>query len=91
MDDPRARFEDLVEFPSVFVFRVLAHASEDLPERCAAAVLADVHREVEAIEVKPSGKGNYVAVRVGVTVASADEIRSLYTALHAVSGVRMVL
>jgi len=91
MAQPQARFEELVEFPSVFVFRVLAHSAEDLEARCVAAVEAHLGRRVEAVSQAPSSKGAYTSVRIGVIVTSADEIRATYTMLGALPGVRMVL
>ncbi len=85
------RFEELLTFPCLFVFRVVAHTGEETKRACEAALLAVLSRPAEGVEVKPSSKGNYQAIRIGVTVISADEIRALYAALNAVEGVRMVL
>ena len=91
MSKPQARFEDLVEFPSLFVFRALGAASADLHQRCVRSVEQHLDRRVESVETAPSSKGAYVAVRVGVIVTSADEIRSTYDLLAKVEGIRMVL
>ncbi len=91
MSQPQARFEDLVEFPSVFEFRALAHSADGVEARCVAAVEAHLGRRVEAVSQAPSSKGAYTSVRLGVIVTSAEEIRSTYTTLGALPGVRMVL
>ena len=85
------RFEDLLEFPCLFVFRVVAASGEQTRKGCEQTLKAVLSRPAEAVEVKPSSKGTYQVIRLGVTVISADEIRALYDALNAVDGVRMVL
>ncbi|MFT5686031.1 MAG: putative lipoic acid-binding regulatory protein [Myxococcota bacterium] len=85
------RFEELLTFPCLFVFRVIAHTGEETRLACEETLRTVLSRPAEGVEVKPSTKGNYQVIRLGVTVISADEIRSLYDALNAVEGVRMVL
>ena len=85
------RFEELLEFPCLFVFRVVAHTGEQTRLACEAVLQDLLSRPAEGVEIKPSSKGNYQVIRLGVTVISADEIRALYTALNDVDGVRMVL
>lgn len=85
------RFEELLEFPCLFVFRVVAHNGQQTRLACEAVLRDMLSRPAEGVEVKPSSKGNYQVIRLGVTVISADEIRALYTALNEVDGVRMVL
>lgn len=85
------RFEELLDFPCTFVFRVVAHTGERTRTACEAVLQTLLARPAEGVEVKPSSKGNYQVIRLGVTVISADEIRALYTALNDVDGVRMVL
>jgi putative lipoic acid-binding regulatory protein len=85
------RFEDLLSFPCLFVFRVVAHTGEGTRHACEGVLRTVLSRPAEAVEVKPSSKGNYQVIRLGVTVISADEIRTLYDALNDVEGVRMVL
>ena len=85
------RFEELLEFPCLFVFRVVAPAGEQIRQACEAVLQDLLSRPAEGVEIKPSSKGNYQVIRIGVTVISADEIRALYTAFHEVEGVRMVL
>jgi putative lipoic acid-binding regulatory protein len=91
MSQPQARFEDLVEFPSVFEFRALAHSADGVEARCVSAVEAHLGRRVETVGQASSSKGAYTSVRISVLVTSADEIRSTYAMLGALPGVRMVL
>ena len=91
MDDSRARFEDLVEFPAVFTFRAVGAAADDYLDRCLARVEELLERPVSRHEIRPSSHGRWVSVRIAVEVRSADEIRAVYGALHAIDGTRMVL
>lgn len=92
--DPPAsgsRLEELLEFPTVFVFRVVGPADTGLDQACRAAVRSTLGRAPEAVEVRPSSKGRWCSVRLGTTVVSADEIERLYGALRDLDGVRLVL
>ena len=91
MEKNQKRFEELLDFPCLFIFRVLAHTGEQTRIACEDVLQKVLSRPAEGVEVKPSSKGNYQVIRLGVTVISADEIRTLYDALNAVEGVRMVL
>lgn len=83
--------EELVEFPSVFVFRAMGEASPGFADRCVTAVRDALGREPEGVESKPSKEARYLAVRIGATVIEPAEIHAVYKALRAVDGVRMVL
>jgi len=87
----KPRFEELLEFPCLFVFRVIAEGGDGLKEACGAMVEETIMRSCDSMENQPSKKGNYQVIRIGVMVVSANEIRDLYTSLHSVTGVRMVL
>ena len=91
MSDPRARFEDLVVFPSVFTFRAVGAAEDAYLARCVARVEQLLGRPVERSDTRPSSQGRWVSVRLAVEVRTADEIRAVYAALHEVDGTRMVL
>lgn len=90
MSEP-PRFETLVSFPSVFVFRAIASGEGALAAACAIAVAEELDRPVLSTETQPSRKGAYQVVRVGITVVDAEEIRRVYARLGALEGVRMVL
>ena len=83
------RFEDLLDFPCLFVFRVVAH--QGARAACEEKLREILSRPAEGVEIKPSSKGNYEVIRLGVTVISADEIRAVYAGMDTVEGVRMVL
>jgi putative lipoic acid-binding regulatory protein len=97
MTDPRdlapagSRLDELLEFPTVFVFRVMGPAGVGLDRACREATQATLGRAPEGVEVRPSSKGRWCSVRIGTTVVSADEIERLYGALRDLDGVRLVL
>ena len=91
MTSSRARFERLLDFPTLFVFRVVGVAREGFSTRCAAVAQEVIGRRIEALEVRPSSNGTYCSVRLGVMALSADELRAIYDALGKIDGVRLVL
>lgn len=91
MAQPPPKLEDLVEFPAAFTFRVMGQASDDLPDRCAAALSAALGQAPDSVELRESAQGRYLAVRLGATVTSAEQIYAAYAALRGVEGVRLVL
>ncbi len=87
----KARFEDLLEFPNAFTFRVVCAA---LPRAAANAVESLERltgRSAAVVSTQPSRTGKWTVFRIQVEVANADQIRSAYTLLTELSGVRMVL
>ena len=90
-DTAPSTLDELLDFPTVFVFRVMGPADQGLDAACRAAVTDLLGRPPEGVEVRPSSKGTWCSVRVGTTVVSADEVERLYQALRGIDGVRMVL
>lgn len=91
MSTPPPRLEDLVAFPSLFVFRAVGDAADDLAGRCRAALAEGLGRPAEQVDTQPSSGGRFLSVRLGATVHSPAEIHAVYAALRAVAGVRLVL
>ena len=91
MSTPEARFEKLLEFPTLFVFRVVGLASPDFEPRCTSVVEEVLGRRIEAVQMRPSSNGKYCSVRLGVMALSADELRKVYDALGTIESVRLVL
>lgn len=91
MSDPRARFEELVEFPTLFTFRVVARRVEGLDLQVSEAASLVTGREVHQVTVQPSREGTYQAIRVTVEVHDATEIRSIYEAFRVIAGVLMAI
>jgi putative lipoic acid-binding regulatory protein len=85
------RFEDLLEFPNFFVFRVIGapgSAAGDGYLRCLRELLL---RDAAVVGVQASAQGHYEVFRVSARVDSAAELRAAYAALGALPGVKMVL
>lgn len=85
------RFDEFLEFPCAFNFKVVGLAHDDLVPQ----VIATVQRHAEASDyspsVKPSSKGTYHSVTVVVTVTSKAHIELLYTELGKLELVRYVM
>ena len=94
MEEKRARFEDLMDFPAVTLMRVVGEGADE-----GAAVLLGAMKVAAAVSLRPpvltgsraSSGGHYVAHHIEVEVADAATLRELYGALKAVPGVRLVL
>jgi len=91
VSEPTPSFDELLEFPAELVLRAVGDASDDLTARCASAVAALNPSGLMAVDEVPSRRGRFSSVRLKVQVDSADQLRSLYAALKAVDGIRMVL
>ena len=87
----KPRLEDLVDFPSVFTFRIVARSSESLRMTCRDLVEGTLGREARDVQEQPSKNGSFTSVRVAATVETADEIRSVYQALQQVEGLQLLL
>jgi len=83
--------DDLVDFPSVFTFRVVARASESLLEQVKEIVEKRLERPAMNIGLQASSGAKFASVRVTVTVLDAEEIRDTYAALKEVPDLKMLL
>lgn len=86
----QTKFDELLEFPCRFPFKVLGVADDSLPDKIVSAVQKHAPGDYSPT-VKPSSKGNYHAVSVAVTVTSKAHIETLYKELSAIDIVRVVL
>jgi putative lipoic acid-binding regulatory protein len=91
MSDTRPSLDDLLEFPTRFVFRAMGESRDAFERDCDRAVRDALARPPESVTSSPSRKGNYTAVRVAAVVVDKDEILAVYAALRAVQGIRLVL
>jgi len=87
----KARFEDLLEFPTSFVFRVVCAALPRVSADAVACLERLTGTSATVVSTNPSRTGKWTVYRIETTVHSADEVRTAYDQLAAVSGVRMVL
>lgn len=85
------KFDEYLEFPCQFSFKVLGLAQDELVDQVMAVVRQHTDAGDYSPSVKPSSKGNYHSVSVTVTVTSKQHIELLYTELGRIELVRYVL
>ena len=87
----KAKFEELLTFPCMFVFRAVGRGDSDVQNACVACVEKLLDRKVMDVTVQDSARGRWRSMRIRVAVLSGEEIRTVYAALNDVDGVKMVL
>ncbi|MDX3772920.1 DUF493 family protein YbeD [Chromatiaceae bacterium AAb-1] len=85
------RFDEYLEFPCLFNFKVLGVAHDSLVDQVMAVIRQHAGAGDYSPAVKPSTKGNYHSVSVKVTVIDKAHIELLYTELGKLELVRYVL
>jgi putative lipoic acid-binding regulatory protein len=88
---PSPRFEELLEFPNFFVFRVIGAPGSAAGEEYLRCLRDFLSRDAVVVGVQASAQGHYEVFRVKARVDSAEELRAAYAALSALPGVKMVL
>lgn len=86
----QTKFDELLDFPCNFTFKVMGLATETLQEEIIAVVQKHAPGDYRP-QQRPSSKGNYTSVSVNVLVQSKAQIESLYRELSAIEDVRHVL
>ena len=81
-----------IEFPCAYPIKVMGLASDDFEQD----ILALVQRHApevgeEHIKVRPSNKGNYLAITVTIEATGIEQLSVLFEDLKAHSSVKMVL
>ncbi len=84
------RFDELLEFPCPFTFKIMGLANKNLTEQ-VLAVMQRLAPGDYAPNTKPSSKGTYESITLVATVTSKEHIESLYTELGQLEDVRGVL
>lgn len=84
------RFDEFLEFPCTFGFKVLGLADERLPEKVFAVLQQHAPGDYTHT-IKPSSKGNYHSMTIDVRVTSKEHIELLYTELGRIDIVKGVL
>ncbi|MDP5292662.1 DUF493 family protein YbeD [Oceanimonas sp. CHS3-5] len=84
------KFDELLEFPCRFPFKVLGLADERLPGLVVEVLQQHAPGDYSP-QVRPSSKGNYHSVSVHVTVQSKEHVELLYTELGKIELVKYVL
>lgn len=84
------KFDELLDFPCMQTFKVLGLATEELPVKVIECL--QIHAEGDySPTVKPSSKGNYHSVSIGVRVTSKEHMELIYTELSKIDIVRVVI
>jgi putative lipoic acid-binding regulatory protein len=84
---PRAqRFEELIEFPTKHMFKIIGKRGE---------IGADVQATLTSLGFPPvlpierhSAKGRYVSITLELNVESGEQLDAIYTALEQLEGVK---
>lgn len=84
------KFDELLDFPCDFNFRVMGLATDSLADEIIAVVQQHAPGDYSP-EVRPSSKGTYHSVSVSVVVTSKNHVETLYRSLSAIDDVRYVL
>lgn len=84
------KFDEFLEFPCSFTFKVMGLANVDLTSQ-VLAVMQKLAPGDYAPKTKASSKGNYESVSLVATVTSKEHIESIYTELGSIADVRYVL
>ena len=82
-------FEELLSFPTVFIYRIIADASGMIQDDCEKA-LCEVFDRIESSEKLPSKSGKFVRIHIAVTALDSPQIYKGYDALKDIQGIRMV-
>lgn len=84
------KFDELLEFPCDFPFKVVGKAAESLPANVVEVVQRHAPGDYSPT-VKVSSKGSYHSVTIRVTVKDKEQIESLYKELAEIDQVLRVL
>jgi putative lipoic acid-binding regulatory protein len=84
--------ESLLEFPCDFPIKVMGAARVDFVQAIVMAVQAHAPDfNAAAVEMRASGKGNYLAVTCTVRATSREQLDNLYRDLSSHPYVKIVL
>lgn len=86
----QTKFDELLDFPCDFTFKVMGLSSDSLEDQILAVVQQHAPGDYQP-KKRPSSKGNYISVSVNVVVQSKDHVELLYRELSAIEDVRYVL
>jgi len=84
--------ESLLEFPCDFPIKVMGATRDDFAQAVVAVVQAHVPNfDAATVEMRASGKGNYLAVTCTVRATSREQLDNLYRDLSSHPFVKIVL
>ncbi|MCW8893178.1 MAG: DUF493 domain-containing protein [Deltaproteobacteria bacterium] len=82
---------NLLDFPCHYQFKAVGLAGEDFSRGIFAAISKHVDVSRDAVRSRPSGKGNYQAVSVLVTLYSYQQLTAIYAEMRQVRDLKMLL
>ncbi|MEB0031419.1 DUF493 family protein [Undibacterium sp. RTI2.1] len=87
--DPAA---SLIEYPSDFPIKIMGAMHDDFAQTMLEVVVShDPSFHAGKMDMRPSSKGNYLAITVTVVATSREQLDNLYRALSGHPMVKMVL
>lgn len=84
------KFDELLEFPCSFTFKVMGVADEKLLPN-VVTVIQGIAPGDYSPKVTPSSKGTYHSLTIPVIVNSKEQIEEIYSALNKLELVRYIL
>lgn len=84
------KFDELLEFPCLFNFKVIGATDPKLQDNIVAVAQKFVSGNY-APTSKQSSKGTYDSITIKVKVQDKDQVEALYSAFGAIPGVMRVL
>ncbi len=84
------KFDELLEFPCMQTFKVMGVACPEMQEQVIQK-LQELAPGDYSPKVKPSSKGNYQALSIGVKVTSKEHMESIYTEIGELELVRVII
>lgn len=84
--------ETLIEFPCEFPIKIMGARAEGFAQAVVEVVLRhDGGFDAATVEMRPSSKGNYLALTCTVCAVSQDQLDALYRELSSHPMVKVVL
>ncbi len=84
------KFDELLEFPCQFPFKVLGVSHPELADQVVAVLQQHAPGDYSP-KSRPSAKGNYLSITVTVTATSKEHLETMYQELGKLELVRVVL
>lgn len=83
--------EELLEFPCDHVFKAFGPNEPEFPEAVRRAVVRTVPVSLDAMKVRHSSGGKYLAVSVVVRLHNVMQMEEIYRSLRRVEGLKYLL
>jgi len=82
-------FDELLTFPTAFIFRIIANNTETVTETCEDS-LKEIFSHIEEVQALPSKSGKFVRIHITVKAQNADQIYAGYDVLKDCEAIKMV-